>query len=249
MSVDGDPSSAGRGPDATHVRAPAADSPAETRADRIRRRFANHRLGALLILGTAVLAAIGGAVGGIREIIDVLDGSPDRPKPPVRLSTSELRTAKNTRFGFSFQYPVTWERQDPINGDGLAAIGPERGLEVAASGSHPHPSLGPDPSDVFNRLEYLVHQSADAAGSRIVDGPTQQNVTRFLPGGGTSEVAGSRFVLETDPANGTPALTSVVLATTTNERDVTMRCQVPKRLASSYRGVCNQLVSTLTLTR
>jgi hypothetical protein len=26
-------------------------------------------------------------------------------------------------YGFSFQYPATWERQDPVNGDGLAAIG------------------------------------------------------------------------------------------------------------------------------
>jgi hypothetical protein len=70
-----------------------------------------------------------------------------------------------------------------------------------------------------------------------------------LSGGEASEVAGSRVVLETPAAKGAPALTSVVLATTTSERDVTMSCQVPTRLYASYRGACNQLISTLTLTR
>ena len=108
----------------------------------------------MLILGVALLGTIGGAIGGAREIVDLFDGSPDRPtetNTAVRVSPSELRTAKNSRFGFSFQYPVTWERRDPINGDGLVAVGPEQGLELLAYGAHP--SAGPSPADTFNRLE------------------------------------------------------------------------------------------------
>jgi hypothetical protein len=202
------------------------------------------------VLGVALLGTIGGAIGGAREIVDLFDGSSERPtetNTAVRVSPSELRPAKNSRYGFSFQYPVTWERRDPINGDGLAAAGPEPGLELVAYGALP--SAGPSPADVFNRLEYLVGQLADGTRARLVEGPNQQNVTRILPGGDTTETAGSRFVMERDPVEGVPAVTSVALATTTSERDVTMLCSVPTRLYEQWRGACNQFLATLTLTR
>jgi hypothetical protein len=200
------------------------------------------RTALILVLGVAIVAAAIVAGG------DVFDGSSEPPPddPPVRLRTSELETATNARYGFSFQYPVTWERNDPVNGDGLAAIGPEPGLEVFGYGSLPTP--GPSPADTFDRLEYLMRETVDATGARVVDGPTQQNVSQFLPEGETSQLAGSRFITETSAANGEPAMTSVVLVTTTRERDVTMQCQVPTVLYSRYRGACNQLISTLTLT-
>jgi hypothetical protein len=200
-------------------------------------------------VGLAVLGTVGGAIGGVREIVDLFDDSSQRSatKDVVRLSPSELRPAKNSRYGFSFQYPVTWERQDPVNGDGLTAVGPEPGLELVAFGALP--SAGPSPADAFARLDYLGRQLADATGARLIEGPSQQNVTRFLPGGGTSEVAGSRLVIEREPREGVPAVTSVALATTTSDRDVTMFCNVPTHLYPSYRGVCNQLLSMLTLTR
>ena len=175
--------------------------------------------------------------------------SPDRPTGQnlaVRFPASELKLATNRRYGFSFQYPVSWERQDPTNGDGLRAIGLEAGLEVLAYGALPF-------GGEFRRR---CIRSTRLSGTRVRRpawytrrrGPSQQNITRILPGGNTSEVAGSRFVTETEASDGQPALTSVVLLTTTSERD-TMRCQVPARLYSSYRGACNQLLSSLTLTR
>jgi hypothetical protein len=216
----------------------------------MRRRIADNRVGAIVVLGVALLGAIGGAIGGVREIVDLVDGSPQAPSPKrtaVRIDPSELKTAKNGRYGFSFQYPSTWERQDPINGDGLAAIGPQSGLELVAYGALP--TIGPSPADTFNRLDYLVRQLTDEPGARLVEGPSQQNVTRFLSEGQTTEVAGSRFVREADATGEVPAVTSVGLTTTTPERDVTMLCQVPTRIYSSYRGACNQFLSTLTLTR
>lgn len=200
-------------------------------------------------MGLALLGTIGGAIGGVREIVDLFDGSSGQStteKAAVRLNPSELRTAKNSRYGFSFQYPVTWERQDPVNGDGLAAVGPEPGLELVAYGALP--STGPSPADTFDRLDYLARQLADT-GARLIEGPSQQNVTQFLPEGGTSELAGSRFVIERDAGEEAPAVTAVGLVTTTMDRDVTMLCNVPTRLYPRYRGACNQLLSTLTLTR
>ena len=93
----------------------------------------------ILVLAAAIVAAAIIAGGG------VFDGSSQPPpgEPTVRLRTSELETATNSRYGFSFQYPVTWERNDPVNGDGLAAIGPEPGLEVLGYGS---------PSDAWTQL-------------------------------------------------------------------------------------------------
>jgi hypothetical protein len=221
----------------------------ETRADRIRRRFADHKIGALVVVGLAILGTVGGAVGGVREIVDLFDGSSQgtTTTTAVQLEPSELRTAKNSRYGFSFQYPVTWTRQDPINGDGLTAIGPEPGLELIAYGGLP--VGGPSPADTFNRLDYLVRQLADETGQRVIEEPNQQNVTRFLRDGGTTELAGSRVVIERDAGEARPAQTSVALVTTTPDRDVTMLCNVPTSLYSTYSGACNQLLSTLTLTR
>jgi hypothetical protein len=129
----------------------------------------------------------------------------------------------------------------------LAALGPQSGLELFSYGALP--STGPSPADTFNRLDYLVRQLTDEPDARLVEGPSQQNVTRFLPGGRSTEVGGSRFVKETDATSEAPALTSVGLTTRTSERDVTMLCQVPTCLYPSYRGACNQFLSTLTLTR
>ena len=80
------------------------------------------------------------------------------------------------RYGFSFQYPLTWERQDPVNGDGLLAIGPQLGLEVRAYGALPTTGGGGDQVGgggprVDEYVEYLTQE-----GGTVVDGPTQQNV-------------------------------------------------------------------------
>jgi hypothetical protein len=222
-------------------------APKETRADRIRRRVSDHPLGAVVVLAVGVIGAVGGTIGGAREIADLFDGSGGRPTTTttaVRLNRAELRTAKNDRYGFSFQYPVTWQRADPVNGDGLRAIGPAPGLEVLAYGRLP--TVGPSPQDPFDRLEYQVRQLASTGGTEIVEDPNQQNVTRIEPGGDTGEVAGSRFVMATP---GAPAVTTVALVTTTPERDVEMLCKVPSPIAARWRGACNELLSTLTLTR
>ena len=86
-------------------------------------------------------------------------------------------------------------------------------------------------------------------GARVVEGPSQQNISQSVPSGETYEVAGSRLVMETDATDEAPALTSVALVATTPDRDVTMECQVPTRLYPRWRGACNQFLSTLTLTR
>jgi hypothetical protein len=134
-----------------------------------------------------------------------------------------------------------------VNGDGLAAIGPQPGLQLVAYGALP--DFGPSPEDAFERLDYLTRELADSGGARIVEGPSQQNVAQSTSGGETFEVAGSRIVMETDATDEAPALTSVALATTTPDRDVTMQCQVPTRRYPRWRGACNQFLSTLTLTR
>ena len=135
------------------------------------------RTALILVLAAAIVAAAIIAGGG------VFDGSSEPPpgEPTVRLRTSELETATNSRYGFSFQYPVTWERNDPVNGDGLAAIGPEPGLEVLGYGSLPTP--GPNPADTFDRLEYLMKETVDADGARVVDGPPSRTSANFSPRG------------------------------------------------------------------
>jgi hypothetical protein len=227
----------------------ATDASKETTADRIRRRVANNKIGAVIVVGVGLVSTIGGAIGGGRQIVNLFHGGSESQhrSAEVRLNPADLKTAKNLRYGFSFQYPVTWRRQDPVNGDGLMAVGPEPGLELVAYGAVP--TAGPSPDDPFARLEYQAKQLAEGSNARVVEAPTQQNVTRYLPGGDTTETAGYRLVFQRDGAEGAPAVTTVALAATTSERDVTMLCNVPTRVSSRWRGACNQLISTLTLTR
>jgi hypothetical protein len=224
-----------------------------TRADRMRRRISDHPIGSKVVVVAGLVAALGATIGGVRQIVGLVDGSPDRPTLTapvdeyVRLAPSELKTARNARYGFSMQYPASWTRQDPINGDGLAAVGPEPGFELLTYGGLP--VLGPQAQDgVFERLDYLVRQQTDHA-TRVVEEDIQQNIVHILPDGQTAEVAGRRFVMETDGSEGRPGFTTVALVTTTGDRDVQMTCRVPTELYQRWEGACNQLLSGLTLTR
>jgi hypothetical protein len=83
----------------------------ETRVDRIRRRVADHKLGAFVLLAVAVIGGVGGTIGGVREIVDLFASEPGESEPrtqrkgPVRIDPSELRTARNFRYAFCSSTP------------------------------------------------------------------------------------------------------------------------------------------------
>jgi hypothetical protein len=220
----------------------------------------------------STVIAVGAVIGVVQQVVGLFDGedpvtsepttvstttptsapttpAPTSSSPPavVHLRPSELGTARNARYGFSFQYPLTWERQDPVNGDGLLAIGPESGLEVRAYGGLPSSRGGGEQIGGGGPRvdEYVTYLEQD--GGTVVDGPTQQNVRVELPSGASTEIAASRLVTREPGVDGLPPVTSVVLLVTPEGRDVTMECQAPTEIYASWAGACNQMIASLSI--
>ncbi len=223
--------------------------------ERYRRRIENHRLGALLIITVSTVIAVGAVIGVVQQVVGLFTGedpvasarSVSSPTAVVHLRSSELGTANNFRYGFSFRYPITWERHDPVNGDGLLAIGSELGLEVRAYGALPTiDGLGDQVGGGGPRVDEYV-KSLTQDGGAVVDGPAQQNVRVELSKGTSTEIAASRLVTREPAGNGAPPVTTVVLLVTPEGRDVTMECQAPTAIYASWVGACNQMIASLTV--
>ena len=110
LPVEGGHGSVPRTANDDEASGPVIDAPRDKSRSH-RRRIADNPVGAVVVLGLALLATIGGAIGAVREIADLFRGSPDRPTGQnlaVRFPASELKLATNRRYGFSFQYPVSW---------------------------------------------------------------------------------------------------------------------------------------------
>jgi hypothetical protein len=200
----------------------------------------------VIAIGAAVLITLGGVLAGLRETVDLFNGPSQPPPKPVHFSAAELTTVGNDRFGFSFDYPASWERRDSLDGDGTTGIGPEPGFELTAAGSYA--VVGP--KQLLDRLDYLMDLDMQVAkhGEQIGE-PHQQNVTVELPEGEMTQLIGTRYVVreQTSDDGETVDVTSTVLAATTGDCDITIRCRVPTPLYPRYEGACNQLVATLTL--
>jgi hypothetical protein len=83
--------------------------------------------------------------------------------PPV--AAPALERIQSARFSFSFAYPVTWDRHDPINGDGYQFLDPKDSrVSVAAWGSHAHRSY-----DEFYEYAEKLKKDVDRSGSKILD--------------------------------------------------------------------------------
>jgi hypothetical protein len=231
-----------------------------TRAERYRRQFEDHRLGAMVVIVASAIVATGAVIGGLEQIRGLFGDSPAKPsatasagptrEQPIHLRPSELGRATNARYGFSFEYPLTWERNDPANGDGLLAVGPSDGLEVLAYGGLPLDSE--QANDPYGRIEsrtaeYMAYLKE--SGGKVVDGPAQQNVPVMLSSDSSTEVPGSRILVSTPRGPRTPAVKSAVLLATPLGRDVTMECHMPAQQIRLYQGACNQMLSTLTVLR
>ena len=157
------------------------------------------------------------------------------------LSTSELRNVDNWRYGFSVDVPVTWTRNDPINGDGVSALGPEDGLELAAYGRLAARA------DLQDRLEMMEQVWVQRPDGHVLEGPTAQNVGLRLANGTMAEIQGSRLLVAQDGSGSLPDIVTVVLLVPAEGRDVEMTCQLPADQAEVYRPVCNQLTASLTI--
>jgi hypothetical protein len=218
-----------------------------TRADRYRRRFADHPVGAVLILVIVTFGAIGAAVGGARDVVSLFDPE-TTPTPsssagtgPVELSSSDLKVARNWRYGFTVNYPADWLRNDPVNQDGIVADGPETGMTVTAYGA-----LAPGAASIAD-LEAAAEAKATEPGTFLLEGPTLQNATWRDVSGRNSELPGIRVVVQELATEGEPEVVTVSLLTTAEGRNVTASCQVPAELADHWRGACNEIIGSLTV--
>lgn len=73
----------------------------------------------------------------IRDIINNWKSIRKCVKEPIKFNSEYLKRATNLRFGFSFLYPKTWDRNSPQNIDGNTFVDPKNPeVSVFASGAH-----------------------------------------------------------------------------------------------------------------
>jgi hypothetical protein len=183
------------------------------------------RDGAVVILAVAVLGGVGGTIGGVREIIDLFNDEPEpgtRRTSPVRLDPSELRTARNFRYGFSFQYPrhlgASGSCERRRAGRDRSAAGVSSSWRMALS---PISGRAPTMRSSGWTISRASSRTLEAhASSRAPASRTSRN---RLPAARPSKSQARASSWRPMPPTKAPALTSVALATTTPDRDVTMR--------------------------
>lgn len=234
------------------------DDEQPTRADRIKRRFADNRIGAAAIVLVAVMAAVGTVIGGIQAIAGLFgDDSPrvtaDPTVPatsaptsastsataspsasPFTLGQGDLTQNANARFGFTVSYPKTWQRSDSADGDGFRAIGPVEGLGLTAYGGYPAPEgEGTDP---MNRVFDLLDAFTSDPEVTVLEDSIQQNVPLE---GSASMVTGAQLLVQFAGA------THLVQLVAADGRDITVQCDMPSDAVATYRGACNQLLASV----
>lgn len=76
-----------------------------------------------LILGAIVWLAR--ASNAIRDIISNWRSITKSTQEPIKFNPEDLERETNPRFGFSFLYSKTWDREDPMNANGNTFVDPK----------------------------------------------------------------------------------------------------------------------------
>ncbi|HEV8515528.1 MAG TPA: hypothetical protein VGQ59_19730 [Cyclobacteriaceae bacterium] len=77
----------------------------------------------LILASGALLGRIADVIKGVNNLLDLYKKSPTNGV--YQIDSSNLARDTNKRFGFSFVLPKTWDRMDPVNGDGNRVIHPK----------------------------------------------------------------------------------------------------------------------------
>jgi hypothetical protein len=122
--------------------------------------------GVVVKLATSI-GLLAGAGWGVIQIVDHF--SHHQP-PPILFSSDQLSRIVNSRYGFVFSYPSTWNRADPANSDGYTFSNPDRSaVSFAAYGSHGYlvrdtsPTAGFFTEQAFNLRKQVDFELADNA--------------------------------------------------------------------------------------
>lgn len=109
-----------------------------------------------IIGGLGLIAAVV-VIPEVRRFLG-LEQAPQVPLP-------ELDRMQIPRFSFSFAHPVTWDRHDPVNGDGCTFVDPKDSrVSIAAWGSH----ASRDYEDFSEYVDELKERPKDDA-SKLLD--------------------------------------------------------------------------------
>jgi hypothetical protein len=219
----------------------------ETRFVRLKRSFANHTVGVVILAAVAVVGAIGTVIDGGATVAGLF-GDDDKPRPPtapaaVRFSEAELAEEMNERFAFSFRHPTTWEQQGAVNSDGAVFRAPQPATELRAYGVN----VADGPTDLrASAISVLVQRrtcSIKVESSSLTisaSSPGRVQETNFPPSD-SSTVHATPIPVARSPRS--------KMLTSQGGRDVTIICQVPTHDYKAYAGACNQLVATLQIER
>lgn len=231
-----------------------SDTPTPTRLDRMKKWGSNHPVLAPVYALLGIVAVLGAAVGGGRELYSLIPAD-EAPTPITTLpmiAPDQLEREANARHGFSFGYPRGWARTgDPVNADGnVFEPQDDSGIVLTAYGSLPYED--PQPSDPNDALAAEVEQTEGyvvSAGDSVLESEFFGLYEEATVGDEVSrmQIPGWRLLLEGTGGATQGETTSVEVLTRWGGRNVHIRCQVPSERFLEFRDLCNQLVATLTL--
>ncbi len=90
-----------------------------------------------IILGALVWVWLVKISKAVRDITNNWKSIRKSVKEQIKFNQEDLQRETNRRFGFSFLYPKTWDRKDPMNADGNTFVDPKNPeVSVVAWGEH-----------------------------------------------------------------------------------------------------------------
>lgn len=162
-----------------------------------------------------------------------------------QLSNQDLETEINTRFGFSFSYPKTWDRADPANADGNSYFDPkEPGVSLTAWGGFA--VVSPTLDDY---VSFSLHQAERHSGFKLL---LDRESGRMLVGWDTlgsgstetrEQIQGRRIVYEVNDSS--KRYTIMQVFTQVDSVQFSLRCRAPSSLYPAYQDLFLRLVSSL----
>jgi len=214
-------------------------------ADQVPSWLKNNWVFALIVGIVVVLLWFSKISNAIRDIISNWKSISKSAKEPIKFNQEDLQREANQRFGFSFLYPKTWDRKDPMNADGNTFVDPKNPeVRMLSWGSY---------AVVCPTLEELVSEILKDAGDKlgyrlICNVESGKHMITWDEREGTpvevrEQIEGRR--LQYEYIENGKKKTVLQILTQVQDRQFTVLCETPSRLYPAYEDLFLALLAGL----
>jgi hypothetical protein len=213
--------------------------------DKLIIQWKNKRPIAIAILIVLVVIGLSSFTNALRDIKSFIIDVFGAPTQHQTVAIQELDTEVNSRFGFSFSYPHTWDRSDPANADGNSYTDPkDQRVSFSAWGGF---AVVTQNLDDF--ASFTLRSAETQPGFRLI---LNQESGRHLIGWDT---VGTTFIETRQPIEGRRIVyeiresaeryTVMQVFTQVDDIQFSLQCRAPSSLFSAYEDLFLTLSSSL----